>query len=92
MSIPPVMPVPGADPIPGIGEPPPAPVSEPEPDRLPDEKPIPNPDENPQPPQQAHAVAYERSPSWGMLCNGASFIPRTKSTRDLFPSRQRERR
>ncbi len=84
MSIPPVVPVPGADPIPGIGEPPPVPVSEPEPDRLPDEQPIPNPDENPRPPQQAHASAYEQSPTWGMLCSASDFIPRIEFTQKLF--------
>ena len=40
MSIPPVVPVPGADPVPSIGEPPPMPIREPDPDRLPDEEPV----------------------------------------------------
>jgi len=44
------------------------PIREPDPDRLPDEEPVPDPDENPDPPH--HAVAYLRSPSWGILCNG----------------------
>ncbi|WEZ83528.1 hypothetical protein P6U16_01330 [Rhizobium sp. 32-5/1] len=64
------MPVPGADPVPGIGEPLPMPVKEPEPDHLPDEEPLPNPDENPEPPLQVHASDYSRSPTWGMLCHG----------------------
>jgi len=43
MSIPPVMPVPGADKVPVIGDPPSVPVKAPEPDWLPDEQPVPNP-------------------------------------------------
>lgn len=49
------MPVPGADPVPGIG------VKEPDPNRLPDEEPVPNPDENPDPPQQAIHTCARRS-------------------------------
>ncbi|MCF3639061.1 hypothetical protein LXM94_03675 [Rhizobium sp. TRM95111] len=53
MSIPPSIPVPGRDPVPGTGEPPPVPIDEPEPDRLPDEEPNPNPDENDEPEKRA---------------------------------------
>ena len=76
MSIPLVMPVPGADQVPAIGDPPPVPVKEPEPDRPPDEQPVPNPDENTDP--RRHASSYLRDRRYELVSVAGGWEHRTR--------------
>ena len=69
------MPVPCADQVPAIGDPPPVPVKEPEPDRLPDEQPVPNPDENTDPRQ--HGSSYLRDRHYELVSVAGGWEHRT---------------